>query len=429
MSIPTGWRSGWVTRTTGIAMRAAAPTTGSQAAGTAITELVGLALRDNPRRAFLLVSRVLGKHVPVAPSEAGAAAAGLADAVSVRLGEAPAPPAFVLGFAETATGLGHAVAVALGAPYLHSTRRPGEVSPEVGFDEAHSHARAHALCPSDASLLRGGGPVVLVDDEMSTGSTALNTIAALEQIRPRERYVVAALVDVRRTADERRLTEGAAALGVEILWVTLARGTLLLPPGASDRAAGARVVAAHLPSPGTTSDECGKVTRVPVGWPAAVREGGRYGITAAGSQQLDAAAAGVASDLVAVMTTGPGRVLVLGTEELLYAPMRIAAHLEAAGVAVWFSSTTRSPAVVVADEEYALRDRISFRAHDLAGGETADRFAYNIERSPTGQPWTDIVVVVDTVSDTPELATHGGLLDQVSALAPAVWLVTLPVTA
>ncbi|HEY2222562.1 phosphoribosyltransferase domain-containing protein, partial [Actinomycetospora sp.] len=32
-----------------------------------LTDLVGLALRRNPRRAYLLVSRVIGKHVPCDP--------------------------------------------------------------------------------------------------------------------------------------------------------------------------------------------------------------------------------------------------------------------------------------------------------------------------------------------------------------------------
>src|SRR3954452_23069752 len=105
--------------------------------------LLGLALRDNPRRAQLLVSRVLGKHVPTDPrvvhatglllgalvADALAArppralpvdllhaavrgAPGAAGAVQRGAREASAPEpvdAVVLGFAETATALGHCV--------------------------------------------------------------------------------------------------------------------------------------------------------------------------------------------------------------------------------------------------------------------------------------------------------------------------------
>ena len=75
--------------------------------------LVGLALRDNPRRAQLVVSRVLGKHLPVPPAVALEAAGRLAGLV----GNVADP--VVLGYCETATGLGHAVAQALGSDGLN----------------------------------------------------------------------------------------------------------------------------------------------------------------------------------------------------------------------------------------------------------------------------------------------------------------------
>ena len=41
--------------------------------------LFGFAERRNPKRAFLFVSKVLGRHLPVVPSVAGAAMHDLAD--------------------------------------------------------------------------------------------------------------------------------------------------------------------------------------------------------------------------------------------------------------------------------------------------------------------------------------------------------------
>ncbi|MEO6881768.1 MAG: phosphoribosyltransferase domain-containing protein, partial [Mycobacteriaceae bacterium] len=41
--------------------------------GDGVRDLVGLALRRNPRRAHLLVSSVLGKHVPADPHRVVAA--------------------------------------------------------------------------------------------------------------------------------------------------------------------------------------------------------------------------------------------------------------------------------------------------------------------------------------------------------------------
>src|SRR5689334_15241403 len=106
-----------------------------------LTELVGLALRRNPRRAHLLVSTVLGKHVPADPRVVHGTGLELGRLVAERLAGASA---LVLGFAETATGLGHCVAEALGADYLHSTRRAVPTArPVAGFVEEHSHATDH----------------------------------------------------------------------------------------------------------------------------------------------------------------------------------------------------------------------------------------------------------------------------------------------
>lgn len=90
-----------------------------------LTDLLGLALRRNPKRAHLLVSNVLGKHVPQSPSVVYGQGFALGRRVRDLLGDEEAARAVVLGYAETATGLGHSVAdgIAL-APYLHSTRRP-----------------------------------------------------------------------------------------------------------------------------------------------------------------------------------------------------------------------------------------------------------------------------------------------------------------
>ncbi|WP_179199685.1 phosphoribosyltransferase domain-containing protein, partial [Streptomyces sp. NRRL B-24572] len=121
--------------------------------------LLGLALRRNPKRAHLLVSSVLGKHVPQRPSVVYGSGLALGRRVRELLGDEEAAQSVVLGYAETATALGHAVADGLGlAPYLHSTRRPvAGVARAGGFEESHSHATSHLLLPEDPKLLAGDG--------------------------------------------------------------------------------------------------------------------------------------------------------------------------------------------------------------------------------------------------------------------------------
>ncbi|MFD6942941.1 phosphoribosyltransferase domain-containing protein, partial [Streptomyces roseolus] len=207
--------------------------------------LLGLALRRNPKRAHLLVSSVLGKHVPQHPSVVYGSGLGLGLRVRELLGAEEAGRAVVLGYAETATALGHAVADGLGsAPYLHSTRRPVPgVATAGGFEESHSHATSHLLLPEDPELLAGPGPLVLVDDEFSTGNTVLNTLRGLHERYPRDRYVVVALVDMRAPADRDRLTAFAAELGARVDLLSLAAGTVVLPDDVLEK--GQELVARH----------------------------------------------------------------------------------------------------------------------------------------------------------------------------------------
>ncbi|WP_230285751.1 phosphoribosyltransferase domain-containing protein, partial [Deinococcus sp. 23YEL01] len=46
-----------------------------------LDDLLGFAVRRNPKRGFLFVSRVLGKHIPVRPSVAASTHAALAAAL------------------------------------------------------------------------------------------------------------------------------------------------------------------------------------------------------------------------------------------------------------------------------------------------------------------------------------------------------------
>lgn len=416
------WSGTWVADRLGVSLEEAG-TPGSPR----LAELLGLALRRNPKRAHLLVSQVLGKHVPQSPATVYAAGYGLGERVRALLGEDGAAAAVVLGYAETATGLGHCVADGLGpAPYLHSTRRPVPgVRPAGGFEEAHSHATSHLLLPEDPRLLAGSGPLVLVDDEFSTGNTVLNTIRDLHARHPRGHYVVVALVDMRSPADRDRLTAFAAEIGARVDLIALASGTVSLPDGVlakgqalveeyeSHAGAQAGAQAGHTGQP---------VTRVDLNWPAGLPDGGRHGFTAAHRAALEAALPDLAGRLTAALGDGPGRVLVLGNEELMYAPLRLAKALEEAGAAreVRFSTTTRSPVLAVDDPGYAIRTRLVFPAHDDPADGPGDRYAYNV----AGARFDAVVAVVDSAGDTPEL--RAGLLASLAPHTGRVLLAAVP---
>ncbi|MFD8375225.1 phosphoribosyltransferase [Streptomyces sp. NPDC059688] len=395
-----------------------------------LTDLLGLALRRNPKRAHLLVSHVLGKHVPQRPSVVYGHGLALGRRVAALLGEAEAATAVVLGYAETATGLGHAVADGLGtAPYLHSTRRPVPgVAPAGGFEESHSHATSHLLLPEDPALLCGSGPLVLVDDEFSTGNTVLNTVRDLHERHPRHRYVIVALVDMRSPEDAARMQAFAREIGARVDLIAAASGVVRLPADVLEK--GQRLVAHHesagsRPAPaGRTAPRSPQPTpRVDLGWPARLPDGGRHGFTPAHRTRLEAALPAMAGRMADALPPDARRVLVLGNEELMYTPLRLAEQLErTTGAEVRFSTTTRSPVLALDDPGYAIRTRLTFPAHDDPADGPGERYAYNV----AGAGFDTVVAVVDSAADTPALHAPDGLLARLAAHAPHVLLAVVP---
>ncbi|MFI9320449.1 phosphoribosyltransferase [Kitasatospora aureofaciens] len=423
----TTWTGRWVAERAGVAL------TGSER----LPELVGLALRSgNPRRAHLLVSSVLGKHVPQRPAVVHGAGLELGRRVRELLGDEAAGRAVVLGYAETATGLGHSVADGLDAPYLHSTRRavPG-IPPLGGFEEEHSHATGHLLLPADPELLAGGGPLVLVDDELSTGRTVLNTIRELHGRHPRDHYVLVALVDLRPAEDRRRLAAAAAELGARLDVVATASGGVDLPEDIVARAE--RLIAAAPPAAPPPAVDPAPLVRVELDWPAGLPDGGRHGFTARDRERLDAVLPSLAEQLATALDGAQApsgaaeRVLVLGFEELMYAPLRLAEALaqRLGGDRVRYSTTTRSPVLAVDDPGYAIRTRLAFPAHDdPQDGAPRERYVYNVAPGADGARRFDaVVLVVDDVADTPALYRgEYALLRQLRQVTGRVVLAVLP---
>jgi hypothetical protein len=102
-----------------------------------------------------------------------------------------------------------------------------------GFDESHSHApRLFLHLPqrdADRATLAAAGQVVLVDDELSTGNTFVNLVAALRRVMPAlSRVHIATIADF--TGD----AAGAAlrAHGLPLLNRCLAAWCLALRPQA-----------------------------------------------------------------------------------------------------------------------------------------------------------------------------------------------------
>lgn len=150
--------------------------------------LFQIAERQNPKRAFLFVSTVLGRHIPVAAKHHREALDRLAERVHAELGSGPV---LVMSYAETAIGLGLGVfdslcrqAPWLAASYLPTTRLcPEGMSAWLNIREEHSHAVDHMVLPPRPGVLprdTDDATLVLVDDETTTGNTFKGLAEALD---------------------------------------------------------------------------------------------------------------------------------------------------------------------------------------------------------------------------------------------------------
>ena len=283
--------------------------------------LCTFAARNNPRRAFLVVSKVLGRHIGVPPAAMRATFRDLAAKIPADL----PGPVLVVGLAETAICLGQGLHEELlrrtgrgDLLYLHSTRQKLDHPLLCRFEEPHSHASTHLIyAPLDPDR-RFAEPrsLVMVDDEISTGTTLSNLAEALIAAMPSIELVFAAT-----------LADWSIGSGWNARVSRPAR-TVSLLSGQLQWSAGEAVVA-----PGVASFDAAARS---LGTMAAHRNFGRLG-------RSDVAREGDA--LVGELALAPGsRVRVVGTGEFTYPAFRLAEALERAGHDVIVQATTRSPA-------------------------------------------------------------------------------------
>lgn len=313
-----------------------------------LEECLTVATRQNPRRLYLFVSKVLGKHWPVRPSVMRAVHRQLAAMIADLPG-----PLLVIGMAETATALGRGVAEEVAALvgcddvlYWQSTRCRLPRPLAFAFDEAHSHAPDHLLYqapPALQPLLRAARSLVLVDDEISTGRTLGELARACLQYYPGlERCV---WVSITNWLDPVRQAQLAAELARPLGFPALIEGTFQFHADPAFPLSG-------LPAP------LSPARMLPDAW---ATDPARTGLRAG---------CGSAPRLPLKLPRRP--LLVIGTGEYVYSPFRVALALEEAGYDVYYQSTTRSP-LLVGD---AIISRLEFIDHHGAG---VANYLYNLD--------------------------------------------------
>ncbi|MGP4716656.1 phosphoribosyltransferase domain-containing protein [Psychrobacter sp. T6-6] len=396
-----------------------------------LEDLLGFAQRINPKRAFLFVSKVLGRHIPVAPSTMRNAFTDLANLVPNDLPE----PILVIGMAETAVGLSAGVHQALQTRYpqallLNSTRHAqhdesldqGEQSDTnslfTTFCEDHSHASQHLIYQSTDSIkqaqLLTSKTLIMVDDEASTGNTCVNVVTALRDagLIQLEQVHLTTLVDWsldqentnQQTDDAQPARMADRLIGIEFYrhhllsgawqWTDAPNPEPITMPSVDTTAAGSQALGftgnwGRFPTLNSTDGFDNYLSS--------------FKATFAGFYNQDSFDA----------TQLPKKILVLGSNEFVWLPFLLAEWLETTSqnlkadtdTIVKFSALTRSPIALGG----AITTMLSF--HDNYGlGMT--NFAYNVDPNK----WDLIVLCVETAADSVDAMWRG--LDNVLVVSP-----------
>ncbi len=320
-------------------------------------ELLRLAKRyNNPKRSYLLVDPLQGKHLAVSPM----AALEMMYALGDMLREKYPSARLVIGFAETATAIGAAAAERIPeCKYIHTTREDISAENWLYFSEEHSHASEQKLCADRLTeYAEVTDTVILLDDEISTGKTLVNIVERLRTVRGFEGKRIVAASIISRVSQENLARLEAAGIISECL--------LKLPE--EDYTAEVErfdVVGAESVAPQARAFETYQYTLADP----------RVGVSASEYADMCLNRAAAMSVIIKDKLPENSSILVLGTEECMYPAIVLGRELERLGfVQVRTHSTTRSPIGICADSDYPIREGHKIRSFYEDGRET---YVYN----------------------------------------------------
>ncbi|MEW9109484.1 MAG: phosphoribosyltransferase family protein [Cytobacillus gottheilii] len=412
-------------------------------------DLFEMAARINKKRSFLFVSKVLGKHIPISPSAGLVCGALLADRFLLEVkGETSGKTdtllsaflnplqhydedAFVsskwnpviIGFAETATALGHAFFNAFTAgDYFHTTREQIENKESViNFEEEHSHATSHRTY-IEKDLIDNNREIILVDDEITTGKTAINIIKSIHQQFPRSQYTVVSILDWRTAEHKKEFELLEKELNISIHCVSLMSGTINVDGSANLDGESAKYeterqegtyhfinIQSILPNRLKSIPSASLAEKSS---PSYLQATGRFGLSAHSNKSNFPAFREIGAYLESLRAGS--RSLVLGTGEFMYLPMKMASYM---GEGVFYHSTTRSPIFPCYKEGYGAKNAFMFPnpqdqsimnyVYNIAPGNYDDIFLFFEREVPKQQLLSFLELLSSAVPDIKVVYLNG----------------------
>ncbi|WP_297636135.1 phosphoribosyltransferase domain-containing protein [uncultured Clostridium sp.] len=317
-----------------------------------IDDLISLGKRsNNEKRNFLFISKVLGKHLEIKPNECQKVGEMLANLID------DGEESLVLGFAETATGLGMTV-----ASYLHNSYYVTTTREEItgyksifNFDEEHSHAVEHKCFLLNKEKIENAKRIVLVDDEITTGKSMLNLIKEIKKRTKAKEFKIVTILDWRIKEFVDMFKEFVHKEEVDIEVLSLIKGEIFN----EDKTV-------YRDNDGEELKEVEKVIDLDIlpridvetkyGIESYIKDTGRFGVSYEEIKKLEEKCKTIAEEINKDIEIND-KVLILGHGENIYIPCRIASYLKGD---VLYKSTTRSPIFCEDKDDYTIKSKNVF---------------------------------------------------------------------
>ena len=370
-----------------------------------LNDIMEVGSRNNSKRGFLFVSKILGKHIPSNPKTINQYTQKLTNKIKNKIKN---DNVLFVGFAETATCLSQLIfeqyisfykkhrnhysnntnnaskqeqslikSVKLEnllekkIQYIHTTRYLLDESLLINFQEEHSHAPNHIVYDTinDKDKIQS---LVLIDDELSTCKTCINFIKELIETNQFTSLKTIYIVSITNWIEDNRIKEMKKEIGIQyhvnLNFVDLIKGSFEFIPNEQYKQNIKEVVDDNTSF--NTQNNKNKNNVIKSNFK------NRLGCNLSGIQYVEQYVSNNIHLLTDNINKEDKNILILGTGEFMYIPFKFAQFLEKKFVHknIFFQSTTRSPVIV--NENEAIKSSVSFKDNY---NDNIDNYVYNLD--------------------------------------------------
>lgn len=327
----------------------------------------------NPKRDFLFVNKVQGKHIPTLPSKTISMCNELAAIVNKGIKKYASDDicdfkVLVVGFAETATAIAECTAWGLEClrDVILTTREPRmdeKANKLLTFEEEHSHATTQNIyydknksLSEVAADFKKYDYVLFIDDEISTGNTIINFMKAFKalNLNSKLRFGVASICNWQSEKDQETFKQ----YGIDRFFLL---GGELINKDVKMEVPDENIV-------GVSSLRYNKpnnihVHRVETDGDSFLSNRLVHSPDYTSNHEIDV----VEEIYKNILNDGNTNktVRVIGTEEFMYLPLKVALNLEKSGYNVKYHATTRSRIDIMSPMSMSDIEDYDFTGHNI----------------------------------------------------------------